>query len=563
MCLLNKFSLLLLAMFLLTVVTTANGNDKYCSRAGNYYCALSTVSDPVTNSYCSTDMPVIIAGVNIIDPDWTPNPSFPGVDEAVFTPWYEAYTREPSGTERLKGVSSVHIFWQSWCNPDWHPDCMMLTVEVWEFDCLPCKENETFATTASNGICLKRVLPDPPGGPCIKTQTQTKHPIDPTTGAKIFTHNDYRGSQPFPLSFTRKYNSMSGGWSYSYAQSLNLVDDDTIIAKRTDGNNVHFTQVADSWQTGLQKSWQLSFEGEAVSGNYKLVHNNITETYNTDGWLTSITNLAGQGVDISYADDTISVVDHFGNTLVLTVDFHGKPLGEGHHDIPMLVSLQTPDEALFKYIYDESNRLTHVQYPDDTPGVAGDNPFGEDNPVKQYLYEDSNFVTSIIDENGNRISNVEYDSSGRATSSGLTDGLGVYTVDYNSDAPSVRVTNPLGKDTVIHFGEINGNKVISQVEGQASLGCLAANKDYTYDSQGLFVTSKTDWNGNVTNYTRDSRGLELSRTEAAGTPQERTITTEWHSQFRLPTKITEPGKITEYTYDAQGRQLSKTTSSVQ
>jgi YD repeat-containing protein len=72
------------------------------------------------------------------------------------------------------------------------------------------------------------------------------------------------------------------------------------------------------------------------------------------------------------------------------------------------------------------------------------------------------------------------------------------------------------------------------------------------------MTSKTDWQGNVTSYTRDSRGLELSRTEANGTPEARTITTEWHSNYRLPVKITEPGKITEYTYDAQGRQLSRT-----
>ena len=69
--------------------------------------------------------------------------------------------------------------------------------------------------------------------------------------------------------------------------------------------------------------------------------------------------------------------------------------------------------------------------------------------------------------------------------------------------------------------------------------------------------------GKIITYVRNSRGLELSRTEASGTPQERTIVTQWHPQFRLPTKITEPNKITEYTYDVQGHQLSRGVQSAQ
>ncbi|MCP4127869.1 MAG: RHS repeat protein, partial [Gammaproteobacteria bacterium] len=130
------------------------------------------------------------------------------------------------------------------------------------------------------------------------------------------------------------------------------------------------------------------------------------------------------------------------------------------------------------------------------------------------------------------------------------------TLTYNAD-DTTTVTNPLGKQTTYHFTVIHGVKKVTQVEGHPTASCEGAYKAYTYDTNG-FLTSKTDWNGNVTRYTRDTRGLALTKTEAAGTPQERTTTTEWHSDYRLPLVITQPGKTTEYTYDAQGRQLTRT-----
>ena len=61
-------------------------------------------------------------------------------------------------------------------------------------------------------------------------------------------------------------------------------------------------------------------------------------------------------------------------------------------------------------------------------------------------------------------------------------------------------------------------------------------------------------------YTNDgsTATLETSRTEAYGTPRARTITTQWHSTFRLPTQIDEPGKRTTFTHDANGNVLTKT-----
>ena len=64
--------------------------------------------------------------------------------------------------------------------------------------------------------------------------------------------------------------------------------------------------------------------------------------------------------------------------------------------------------------------------------------------------------------------------------------------------------------------------------------------------------------GIVTTYDYNDRGLEVSRTEASGTAQARTVATEWHPSLYLPLAVTEPDRITRYQYDDQGRQLSRT-----
>jgi YD repeat-containing protein len=79
----------------------------------------------------------------------------------------------------------------------------------------------------------------------------------------------------------------------------------------------------------------------------------------------------------------------------------------------------------------------------------------------------------------------------------------------------------------------------------------------TYDALHRLRTL-TDPAGGVYRYVYDARGLELARTEGAGTPEKQTLTTEWHPEFRLPTRLTKPGRVSEFSYDSAGRLLSKT-----
>ncbi|MES9888923.1 MAG: hypothetical protein ABW140_19135 [Candidatus Sedimenticola sp. 6PFRAG1] len=192
------------------------------------------------------------------------------------------------------------------------------------------------------------------------------------------------------------------------------------------------------------------------------------------------------------------------------------------------------------------------QYPDGTPDDQ------LDNPRRLYHYEDNRFpghLTGITDENGNRAATWSYDDQGRAISSEHGDGIDHHTVIYNADG-STTIINPLGKETTYHYEIIQGMPRVVRVEGAPTEHCEGANKSYSYDSSG-FLISKTDWSGNTTTYTRSERGLELRRTEAAGTPEERTTITEWHPDFHKPIRVIEPGKTINFTYDEYGRLLTR------
>ena len=123
------------------------------------------------------------------------------------------------------------------------------------------------------------------------------------------------------------------------------------------------------------------------------------------------------------------------------------------------------------------------------------------------------------------------------------------------------VSNALGKDTTYHYFTVNGARKVFQLRGHASANCVAANQSYGYNAKA-FIASKTDWKGNVTAYVRNNKGQELSRTEAQGTAQERTVTTQWHPEFNLPIKIIEPGKETSFTYDSKGNRLGRSVQDI-
>ncbi len=379
--------------------------------------------------------------------------------------------------------------------------------------------------------------------------SMTPRPINITTGNKFYKITDYQGSGTYPISISRFYNSFTGQWTWNYQQKIVVTSATPRVAilHRPDGKQYSFTETNGVWQGDPGSTSHLVNDGLG----FKLgLPDDTTESYDANGRLTNITNRSGLAHTLVYEINQITI-NSANESLVLSLDGNGK-----------ITAVNAGANQQYRYQYNAAGLLTYISKPDATPNQSGLNPFGEDNPYQTIHYENAAYpdhVTGITDENGNRTSTVQYDAQGQAISSEIANGIGKTTLDYSQmDTVDSRitVTNELGKQTTYHYTTIHGVRKVAQVEGHQSANCAAANQSYTYDANG-FKDLVTDWEGNVTDYDQDARGLEVQRIEAKGTAQERVITTQWHPDFRLPTKIIEPDRVIDFSYDAQGLLLER------
>ncbi|OGB24348.1 MAG: hypothetical protein A3I66_16460 [Burkholderiales bacterium RIFCSPLOWO2_02_FULL_57_36] len=353
-------------------------------------------------------------------------------------------------------------------------------------------------------------------------------------------------------------------------------------------------------------------DGTTIIGwSYVSARGDVTERYDATGLLVSITARAGTTQRMTYSNgitnDTqvgrspvdapgcsnvqagavlpagrlLCVTDHWGRQLQFEYDIQGR-----------IVKAIDPIKQSYFYEYDGPSGGCLVSGDSNNRACSANNLTKVTYPVgksKIYYYNESAYInggtacintgvvgngfgglvhqlTGIADENGVRYSSWTFDCQGRTTSNELAGGVGKVTLTYsawNADSATATVTHYLGTP-------VNPQTTIRNYAYQKLLG-IAKNagidqpcaecgpiKDRIYDANGN-VASHTDFNGNVTKYGYDlSRNLETSRVEAFGSSYAKTITTQWHPTYRLPTKIAEPLRITTKSYDAKGNLLSKT-----
>ncbi|MFS1524425.1 hypothetical protein ACL7TT_09965 [Microbulbifer sp. 2304DJ12-6] len=259
--------------------------------------------------------------------------------------------------------------------------------------------------------------------------------------------------------------------------------------------------------------------------------------------------------------DTDNTIDRFeaGKLLSRTLP-NGQVLSMGHDTLGRLASVTGPFGNNLQLSYNSNGQINKVTHPEGEITYGYDANYNlntvtyEDGSTRQYHYEDTNLVnhlTGITDERGIRYATWTYDSQGRAISSEHANNTDKVTFTYTPT--STIVTDASGGTREYHIGTEGGKQVVTQVTGDKCSDCSRNEmQNRTYDANG-FMDEATDWEGNVTDYDYDARGLEVQRIEAKGSPQERIIKTQWHSDFRLPTRITEPDHVTEYTYDANAQ----------
>src|SRR6202051_5094969 len=423
------------------------------------------------------------------------------------------------------------------------------------------------APARAGGAGLNAGTDCPPPGPQCRGD-----PIRLPSGDVYEEVTDYTTAGQNPLVVTRHYNSAAGvaggafgNWRWTYDRGLGITGSE-IDAIRSDGKLISFFPDGHGGWNGVT---DIDLRLAQSGSTWTLTDwDDNVETYTAAGQLTSITARNGYTQTILYpaARPPTGIATRLGYTQTSqpssVTDSYGRTLTIAYNGSGRISSITTPDGLVLSYTYGGStSNLVSVSYST-SPATS-----------QTYLYENANFpdaLTGIIDENGNRFTTWTYDPTyiyPRAISSQHAGGADLTTVSYNNDG-SVTVTNALGVQEVYKFqffqASINASfpqylSICTEIDQLATATTAAAVSKFTYDSNG-YVASETDWNGNVTKYTNDAHGNELSRTLAYGTAQALTITTVWHPTFHLPTQISEGNRTLSFAYDGNGNLLTKTVT---
>jgi len=317
---------------------------------------------------------------------------------------------------------------------------------------------------------------------------------------------------------------------------------------RDDGRILRYTTQGGAINNPPGTSLRLS----VTSSGFTVVDDQDTvEVYNAAGVLQSISSRTGIVQTLAYdANGRLSAVtDSFGNSLSITRNAANQ-----------IATIALNGSASIQYGYNSVLELSTVKNADST--------------TRQFVYGTllSSQLTSEVDENNSAYATWGYDSQHRATSSSLAGGVDSVSLVYNSD-DTVTVTNAIGAVRTFSFTRTGDLKPVNGVSGAPCVECgdsLAT----TYDLAG-WVSSRTDYNGNLTCYSNDAaRGLELVRVEGfapgstcptnlvAYTPgsgtRQRRISTTWDSTFREPTNVTEANRTTTFVYYPTGDLHTKT-----
>jgi RHS repeat-associated protein len=436
----------------------------------------------------------------------------------------------------------------------------------------PC-QSYIYALWGFNAQCSSGTSFDPALGGCGTNVSQRSdpngalckgNPCDVLFGNKREQEIDYAPGGA--IAFVRTYNSLrhhaakdygnlskpvGENWYASYFQRLSAssgLNSSEVHAVRPDGDIITFTATIPG-STSTQYTAQgelkdrltvaLNGSGAFVGWRY-VTPDDDQELYNTSGRLLTITSHAGVMQTLAYSSGAprlTSVTDSFGHQL--TFQWDTQPT------FYRLISITLPGTGSGKveFTHDAYARLTQVKYPDTR--------------TRRYLYELTGLgqhllLTGIEDESAARYATWGYGADNVVTSSEHAGGVDSYTITYNTDGTR-DVVDPLGTSRTYTTAVIAGQRRYTG----SDLLCQGCNEyaSATFDAYGNFE-SKTDFGGIETRFTHDTaRTLETSRTEAYGTARARTISTTWHSSYRLPDVITEPGRTTDFDYDADGNLL--------
>jgi YD repeat-containing protein len=399
------------------------------------------------------------------------------------------------------------------------------------------------------------------------------NPINFGLGRKVQIETDYAAPGDSRLSFQRYYevhvsatyvsSRIGRDWNHSFNRALFDGGNPasgvySVGISEPNGHWTWFTQSGSAFVSMYSPADTLT-KVDLGGGAFEWRRhkpNDDFEIYDSKGRNTHIESPGGRVLNLSYDSQSrlASVTNEYGRGLDFTYGTNGH-----------LSRIDLPDDTALTYDYstDSRPRLTTVHFPGGTTRIYG--------------YDTASRLTGITDENGTAYLGITYHSYNKATATSLVGNMSryAYTATYASGGPLsygnegatgvFDLVTPLG--ATVHFTTVNVNgSVRPATVSQSCPDCRVDGSAFTYDTNGS-VLSRADFNTKKVCYSYDtSRNLETARAESidaaevcrsllATLPPRRDvaqISTQWHSIWRLPTKIAEPNRVTKYAYNGDG-----------
>ncbi|MBN8514977.1 DUF6531 domain-containing protein [Accumulibacter sp.] len=384
------------------------------------------------------------------------------------------------------------------------------------------------------------------------------NPTVPGHGCKIQRETDYRFAGVSPLSFQRYYSSQSpyharsgaqsslgSRWRHNHDVRLNpAAAPNRVLLLRGDGQILHFHPKPGSgneWVSDADVVGQLQ---QTAGGWTWRDADDALESFDTAGRRLRRIERGGLSLSYSYlpgSDRLAAIQDNFGRRLALNYNARN-----------LLAEVITPAGDRIGYTYDSDGHLVSVTMPDGHSRHYTYTQVTVDGHLEPAL------LSGLTDENASLYASWTYDGRARVASSEHAGGADHHRFTYQTDASGQitgsNVGNPLNAVTQYQFQNILGANRVASISQPLVPG---ASRRFGYDANGN-LASQTDYNGSQTLHAHDlGRNLETRRVEAVGTPAERTITTEWHPNYRLPLRRSEPLKRITFDYDTNGNLLTR------
>ena len=428
------------------------------------------------------------------------------------------------------------------------------------------------------------------------------NPVSPGLEVKTQVEVDYQSvAARSPLFFVRQYaswhptpypNTLGKNWFIQVFSRYLTLDTSFIAATRELGSSKAFALSSGNWVAKTYTADRLEAynDGNGSAWRYYDANRQAYEFYDANGILLRVQQINGDTYTLHYSDsNTPGSIAPFPGLLIEIEANSGAELHMIYNSQGLLSEMEDPAGQTYTYIYGDgedipSDQLASVIYPDNTTrqyryetqngpmGYYSSGTIGlysvpaaapQTSDVLTYHTDYSKFtgenerypLTGIIDENGDRFATWQYDAKGRPVMSTHANGAEQVSINYAS-VNTITVTNALGGVNTFNYSTSVDRKQLTSITGDPCPETCGPWTSFLYNTNGMYRAY--DWKGKNTNYVRNTRGLETSRTEAVGTAQARTITTTWHSTLALPTLITESGKTTAFTYDSNGLLTQKT-----